>query len=81
MLPSAEKQPLALEILELKFAEGWQVNPGKNLSVFAQSFYSPTDMHPWRQGTQIGRTPISSDRAGLFITPTTLCLHANKGTA
>lgn len=35
-------QPLPLEVLELKFAEGWQVNPGKNPFVFAQSFSSPT---------------------------------------
>lgn len=48
MLPSAEMQPLPLEVLELKFAESWQVNPGKNPSVFAQSFYSPTNMYSWR---------------------------------
>lgn len=42
MLPSAEMKPLPLEVLELKFAEGCQVNPGQNGSVFVQSFCSPT---------------------------------------
>jgi len=48
MLPSAEMQSLPLEVLELKFAEGWQVNPAKNPSVFAQSSYSPTNAQSQR---------------------------------